>query len=68
MLLPAHFLYSCKQHIIMYKYKIHAQSDLAFVFNVYSHGVDLLLVLSQNNQLCEHFHSYCVVYCRENSG
>jgi len=34
MLLPAHFWYSCKQHMKMYNYKIHAQSDLALVFSV----------------------------------
>jgi len=48
MLLPAHFWYSCKQHMKMYNYKIHAQSDLALVFSVSLHEVDLLLVLRQN--------------------
>jgi hypothetical protein len=49
MLLPAHFWYNYTQHMKVYNYTIHAQSDLAFVFSVYAHGEDLFLVLSQNN-------------------
>ena len=48
MLLPAYFSYNYKQHVKLNNYKIHAQSDLAFVFSVYSHGEDLLPVVSQN--------------------
>ena len=48
MLLSAYFWYNYKQYMKMNNYKIHAQSDLDFVFGVYSHGEDLLPVLSQN--------------------